>query len=241
MGVGVAFTLAGAWRPRLSAVQSPSTRRGTDDAPALVMFVLGLTGSIGMGKSTVAAMLLDTGVPVLDADAIVHAMYAPGGAGVGPVVAAFPTARGPDGGVDRAALSKAVVGDEGAMMRLEGIVHPLVEAARVAWLEARRADGAPLVALDIPLLYETGADMAVDAVAVVSAGAEAQRERVLARANMTPAKLDAILARQLPDAAKRARADFVVDTGVGIEETQEAVRSLVAALVGREGREAWQR
>lgn len=205
------------------------------------MFVLGLTGSIGMGKSTVAAMLVDAGVPVLDADAVVHSLYAPGGAAVAPVTAMFPAAAGSDGGIDRAALSKAVVGDEAAMKRLENLVHPLVEAARTAWLAARASEGAPLVALDIPLLYETGGDGGVDAVAVVSAGSEAQRARVLARPDMAEAKLDAILARQIPDADKRARADFVVDTGVPLGETREAVESLVAALVGRAGGGAWKR
>jgi dephospho-CoA kinase len=204
------------------------------------MFVLGLTGSIGMGKSTVASMLSnDSAVPVLDADAVVHALYAPGGAAVAPVGALFPSAV-VDGGVDRAALSKAVVGDAAALAALEAAVHPLVAAERRAWLARQEAAGAPLVVLDVPLLYETDGDAGVDAVVVVSAPADVQRARVLARGGtMTEAKLDAILARQVPDAVKRQRADFVIETGVPLEETREAVRALVAGLVGREGSGGW--
>jgi len=204
------------------------------------MFVLGLTGSIGMGKSTVASMLSnDSAVPVLDADAVVHALYAPGGAAVAPVGALFPSAV-VDGGVDRAALSKAVVGDAAALAALEAAVHPLVAAERRAWLARQEAAGAPLVVLDVPLLYETDGDAGVDAVVVVSAPADVQRARVLARGGtMTEAKLDAILARQVPDAVKRQRADFVIETGVPLEETREAMRALVAGLVGREGSGGW--
>jgi len=204
------------------------------------MFVLGLTGSIGMGKSTVASMLSnDSAVPVLDADAVVHALYAPGGAAVAPVGALFPSAV-VDGGVDRAALSNAVVGDAAALAALEAAVHPLVAAERCAWLARQEAAGAPLVVLDVPLLYETDGDAGVDAVVVVSAPADVQRARVLARGGtMTEAKLDAILARQVPDALKRERADFVIETGVPLEETREAVRALVAGLVGREGSGGW--
>ena len=194
--------------------------------------VAGLTGGIGMGKSTVARMFADLGVPVHDADATVHALYAPGGAAVGPVGDAFPgTVRG--AAVDRAALSGAVVGRPDAMRRLESIVHPLVREAERAFL-ARHA-GAPLVVLDIPLLFETGAEARVDRVIVVSTPEEVRRRRVLAREGMTAEKLDAIVARQVPDADKRARADHVVDTGAPIEETWRATERLVAELRGDRG------
>lgn len=202
------------------------------------MFVLGLTGSIGMGKSTVAAMLADAGVPVLDADAVVHALYAPSGAAVAPVGEKFPTAI-INNGVDRAALSACVVGQPDAMAALEAIVHPLVAAERKAWLTVCEADGVRVVALDVPLLFETGGDGGVDAVAVVSAPANVQRARVLARPGMTEAKFESILARQVPDAEKRARADFVIETGVPLDETRAAVQALVAALDGRAGQGRW--
>ena len=194
--------------------------------------VLGLTGGIGMGKSTVAAMLREEEVPVHDADATVHALYAPGGAAVGPVGDAFPgTVR--DGAVHRAALSAAVVGRPDAMKRLEAIVHPLVRAAERAFLAAH-AD-APVVALDIPLLFETGAEGRVDRVAVVSAPEPVRRARVLARPGMTAAKYEAIVARQVPDAEKRARANHVIDTGTSLGETRAAVAALVASLRGERG------
>ena len=202
------------------------------------MFVLGLTGSIGMGKSTVATMLTAAGVPVLDADATVHALYSVGGAAVEPVGALFPTAI-VDGAIDRGALSACVVGKPDALASLERVVHPLVAAERRAWLAAREAEGARFVALDVPLLYETGGEAGVDAVAVVSAPANVQRARVLARPGMTQAKLAAVLARQVPDADKRGRADFVVETGVSLDETRGAVRALVAALDGRQGQGRW--
>ncbi|AXJ95264.1 MULTISPECIES: dephospho-CoA kinase [unclassified Sphingomonas] len=194
--------------------------------------LLGLTGSIGMGKSTVAEMFADEGVPVFDADAAVHRLQGPGGGVVAAIEAAFPGTTGPDG-VDRAALGRAVLGDDAAMKRLEGIVHPAVAAERTDFLAAH-AD-APVVVLDVPLLFETGGDAGVDAVAVVSAPADVQRARVLARAGMSAAKFDAILARQMPDAQKRARADFVIPTGGGLDATRGAVRDVLACMRARAG------
>ncbi|QUD86656.1 dephospho-CoA kinase [Phenylobacterium montanum] len=193
------------------------------------MIVVGLTGSIGMGKSTTAAMFAEAGAPVYDADAAVHALYAPGGAAVAPIEAAFPGVI-KDGAVDRTALGQRVLGDEAAMKRLEAIVHPLVGASRGGFFEKARADGAEVVVLDIPLLFETGGERNVDAVVVVSAPADLQRERVLARPGMAPEKLDAILARQKPDAEKRARADFVIETGQGLEAARAQVAEVLAAL-----------
>ncbi|HEX7752643.1 MAG TPA: dephospho-CoA kinase [Novosphingobium sp.] len=190
-------------------------------------FVLGLTGSIGMGKSAVAAMFAELGVPVFDADAAVHALQGPQGALLPAIEAAFPGTTGP-GGVDRAKLGAAVFGDPAALKRLEGIVHPAVAAMRRDFF-ADHAD-APLVVLDIPLLFEKGAAR-VDAVVVVSAPAEVQRARVLARPGMTEAKFEAILKLQMPDAEKRARADHVIDTGVPLAETRAAVQRLVRGLV----------
>ncbi|MDP1027823.1 dephospho-CoA kinase [Sphingomonas sp. KR1UV-12] len=197
------------------------------------MILLGLTGSIGMGKSTVAAMFADEGVPVFDADAVVHRLQGPAGAVVAAIEAAFPGTTGP-AGVDRAALSAAVLNDDSAMKRLEAIVHPAVAAERAAFLDRHRA--APLVVLDIPLLFETGGDSKVDAVAVVSAAPEVQRARVLARLGMTPAKFDAILARQLPDTDKCARADHIIPTDVPLDESRAAVRAVIACMGADEGR-----
>jgi len=190
-------------------------------------FRLGLTGSIGMGKSTVAVMFAEAGVPVFDADAEVRRLQGPNGALLPAIEHAFPGTTGP-AGVDRPALGAAVFGDAVALARLEGIVHPAVRAARAAFLSAHADE--PLVLFDIPLLFETGATAEVDAVLVVSAPAEVQRARVLARLGMTRPKLDAILARQLPDAEKRARADHLIDTGTTHEQTREAVRALVEKL-----------
>lgn len=190
-------------------------------------FVLGLTGSIGMGKSAVAAMFEELGVPVFDADAAVHALQGPDGALLPAIEAAFPGTTGP-GGVDRPKLGAAVFGDPEALKRLEGIVHPAVAAMRQGFF-ADHAD-APLVVLDIPLLFEKGA-ATVDAIAVVSAPADVQRARVLARPGMTEAKFEAILKLQVPDAEKRARADQVIDTGVPLAETRVAVKRLIAGLV----------
>jgi dephospho-CoA kinase len=191
------------------------------------MIILGLTGSIGMGKSTTAKMFAEEGVPVHDADAAVHALYE--GEAVVPVEQAFPgTTR--DGKVDRALLAKAVVGDPDAMTKLEAIVHPLVAKARDRFLEAARAAGAPVVLLDIPLLFETGGDQLVDAVVVVSAAPEIQRQRVMERPGMTAEKFEALLAKQMPDAEKRWRADFIVDSGHGIESARAQVREILAKV-----------
>jgi dephospho-CoA kinase len=193
------------------------------------MIIVGLTGSIGMGKSTTAAMFAAEGAPVYDADAEVHALYARGGAAVGPVGEAFPGVV-VDGAVDRTLLSQKVVGDAGAMKRLEAIVHPLVGMSRAGFFEKAQADGADIVILDIPLLFETGGEKRVDAVVVVSAPADVQRQRVLARPGMDEAKLDAILARQMADVDKRARAHFVIDTGQGLEAARRQVRDVLSKL-----------
>ncbi|KAG2443489.1 hypothetical protein HXX76_001842 [Chlamydomonas incerta] len=200
-------------------------------APAPKTFVLGLTGSIGMGKSTVSNMLREEGVPVWDADATVHKLYSAGGAAVPLVEAAFPGVTAA-GAIDRAALSKHVVGNEAAMKRLEGIVHPLVAADRAAFLQQFRASGQALAVLDIPLLYETGGPgkHGCDAVAVVSAAPELQRARVLARPGMSREKLEAILSRQVPDEDKRKQADYVIDTGVDVADTRRHVGQLVLEL-----------
>ncbi|MET0368346.1 MAG: dephospho-CoA kinase [Methylobacterium sp.] len=191
-------------------------------------FVLGLTGSIGMGKSATAALFAQRGVPVHDADAAVHALYGPGGAAAEAIGREFPGTLDAQGGVDRAALREAVLGDPARLKRLEALVHPLVRRESEAFL-ARNAE-APLVVLDIPLLYETGGEGRCDAVAVVSAPAAIQRERVLARPGMTEAAFAAILAKQMPDAEKRARADYVIDTGSGFPAAEAAVARIVADL-----------
>lgn len=191
-------------------------------------FILGLTGSIGMGKSAVAAMLRGLGVPVFDADAAVHQLQGPGGALVGAIEAAFPGTTGP-GGVDRPKLGAAVFGNPPALQRLEAIVHPAVAALRADFL-AEHA-GVPLVVFDIPLLFEKGGGHGLDAVVVVSATADQQRERVLARPGMTAEKFAQIAALQVPDAEKRQRADFVIDTGVSLAETRHAVQALVHRLL----------
>ena len=190
--------------------------------------ILGLTGSIGMGKSTTAAMFRDAGVPVFDADAAVHALYR--GDAVEPVEAAFPGVTR-DGAVDRDLLRQRVLDDAAVLRRLEAIVHPLVQAERAAFLDAARRAGAPLAVLDIPLLYETGADATVDAVAVVTAPEDVQKARVLGRPGMTEARFSAILAQQVPDADKRARARFVIDTGAGLAAARAQVRAVMAALI----------
>lgn len=193
------------------------------------MITAALTGSIGMGKSTTAAMFAAEGVPVYDADAEVHRLYAEGGAAVAPVEAAFPGVT-KEGAIDRGALGARVLGEPEALRRLEQIVHPLLGATRAAFFTRAQADGADLVLLDIPLLFETGGETRVDAVVVVSAPADVQRVRVLERPGMTPEKLDAILARQVPDAEKRRRADFVIDTGQGLEAARAQVRETIAKL-----------
>lgn len=191
------------------------------------MIRLGLTGSIGMGKSTVAAMLREAGVPVFDADAEVRAMQGPGGTALPAIEAAFPGTTGPDG-LDRLKLGQAVFGNPDALARLETIIHPMVRDVQDRFM-AEHA-GAAVIALDVPLLFEKGGWRGVDATMVVSAPADVQRKRVLARPGMTPEKFEAILAAQLPDAEKRARADFVVDTGCSHEETRAAVRRIVDCL-----------
>ncbi len=193
------------------------------------MLILGLTGSIGMGKSTTSKMFQDEGVPVYDSDAAVHALYATGGAAVEPVETAFPGVV-VNGAIDRAKLSARVVGDPEALAKLETIVHPLVGAHRIGFFEEAQAGGHEIVVLDIPLLFETGGEKKVDKVVVVSAPADVQRERVLARPEMTPEKFEAILARQTPDAEKRARADFVIDTGQGLDHARQQVRDLLTLL-----------
>lgn len=190
-------------------------------------FILGLTGSIGMGKSTVAAMFARAGVPVFDADAEVRRMQGPGGSLLAAIEQAFPGTTGPQG-VDRARLGAAVFGNDAAMARLEQIVHPAVRVSRAAFLIEH--GGAPLVLFDIPLLFETGGVDEVDAVAVVSAPAAVQRARVLARPGMTADRFAQILARQLPDAEKRARADHVIPTGGTLAQTEAAVQHLLATL-----------
>jgi len=190
-------------------------------------FLLGLTGSIGMGKSTVAAMFARAGVPVFDADAAVRALQASGGAALPAIAAAFAGVIGP-AGLDRTALGARVFGDPAALRLLEAILHPLVARDRAHFL--RRHARARAIVLDVPLLYEKGGDRHYDAVAVVSAPARVQRARVLARPGMTAPKLAAILAQQMPDAAKRARADFIIPTGHGRYATHLAVRRLARAL-----------
>ena len=195
--------------------------------------VLGLTGSIGMGKSTVAAMFADAGVFVFDSDAAVHRLQGPAGRVVAAIEAAFPGTTG-ENGVNRTALAEAVLGNEAALRLLEAIVHPAVAMERAAFL-ADHAD-ASLVVLDVPLLFETGGDALVDKIAVVSAAPEVQRARVLARPGMTEGKLAAILARQLPDAEKRRRADIVIPTDVPLDRTRAAVAGVIACVAGRQGR-----
>ena len=193
------------------------------------MKIIGLTGSIGMGKSTTAAMFRDAGIPVYDADAAVHRAYDVGGIAVEPVGAAFPGVV-KDGRVDREALRQAVLGKPEAMQTLNGIVHPLLGQQRAEVFDQARAAGADMVIMDVPLIYETGGEKNMDAVIVVSAPADVQRERVLAREGMSPERLDAILAQQLPDAEKRKRADYVIDTGRGLEAAREQVAEIIAKL-----------
>jgi dephospho-CoA kinase len=194
------------------------------------MKILGLTGSIGMGKSTVAAMFEEAGVPVFDADAAVHELQGPGGALLAAIEAAFPGTTG-ETGVDRARLGAQALGDAAALARLEAIVHPAVAALRQAFLHAHRDRDAPLIVFDIPLLFEKSGAAGLDAVAVVSASPDVQRARVLARPGMTVEKFERIVALQMPDEQKRARADFIIDTGVPHEDTRAQVRRLIACLL----------
>lgn len=188
------------------------------------MKLIGLTGSIGMGKSTTMQMFAEQGIPVYDADAAVHAIYS--GEAVPAVEAAFPGTTA-DGKVDRQKLSAFVLGKPDELKKLEDIVHPMLGAHRAAFLKQAEESGATAAVLDVPLLFETGGEKRMDAVVVVSAPADVQRARVLARDNMTPEKLDAILARQMPDAEKRKRADFVVDTSSGLEPVRVHIRDIL--------------
>jgi dephospho-CoA kinase len=198
------------------------------------MLLIGLTGSIGMGKSETARMFARLGLPVYDADAAVHRLYAAGGAAVAPIETAFPGVA-KDGAIDRAYLAARVLNDRDAMRRLEAIIHPLVGQAQMDFLLAAERDGAPMVVLDIPLLFETGGETRVDVTVVVSAPAETQRARVLARPGMTVEKFESILAKQRPDAEKRAKADAVVETGLGLDHAFAQILALVEALKGRKG------
>jgi dephospho-CoA kinase len=191
------------------------------------MLLLGLTGSIGMGKSTTAKLFAEAGVPVYDADATVHLVYE--GEAAPAIEAAFPGTT-VDGKVDRQKLSAKVVHDSDAMKRLETIVHPMLGAHQRAFLERAEQSGAQVAVLDVPLLFETGGENRVDAVVVVTTSPELQRERILARPLMTPEKLDAILARQMPDAEKRRRADFVVDTSHGLDPVRRQIRDILDRL-----------
>jgi dephospho-CoA kinase len=191
------------------------------------MFVLGLTGSLGMGKTTTARFFAEAGVPVHDADAVVHRLYE--GTAVAAIEAAFPGTTA-NGQVDRITLAARVLGDSAALKRLEAIVHPLVHEAERRLLAEAEAAGEKVAVLDIPLLFETGGDQRVDAVAVVSAPQEVQTARVLERAGMTMEKLEAILAQQMPDAEKRRRADFVVDTSQGFDAARAQVRAILDAV-----------
>ena len=194
-------------------------------------FVLGLTGSIGMGKSATAAMFRARGVPVHDADACVHALYGSGGAAAAAIGAAFPGTLGPDGAVDRAALRSAVLGHPERLRRLESLVHPLVRQARDDFLATHAA--AALVVLDVPLLFETGGEAGCDAVAVVTAPAEVQRARVLARPGMTEETFAQILAKQMPDAEKRRRADYLIETDRGFPHAEAQVDAVIASAAAR--------
>ena len=202
------------------------------------MFVLGLTGSIGMGKSTAAALLRRLSLPVHDADAAVHRLLVAGGAAVSPVLAAFPDVAASDGGIDRRALGRQVFRDGTALKRLEAILHPLVRAEALRFLARQQRLGAAVVILDIPLLYETGGEALCDAVIVVTAPAWLQAQRVLRRPGMTPETFAAIKAKQLPDAEKRRRADVLVQTGLGKGDTLRRLRRIARVAAGCEG-EAW--
>jgi dephospho-CoA kinase len=188
-------------------------------------FRLGLTGSIGMGKSTTAAMFLEEGIPVWDADAAVHRLYAPGGAVVAPLAALCPAALR-DGGINRAALKDWIATDASALARIEAVVHPLVVADRAAFLDGASSD---IVVLDIPLLFEKGSEAEMDATLLVTAPPEVQRARVMARPGMTEAQFATILARQMPDADKRARATHIIET-LSVDAARAAVRALIAYI-----------
>jgi dephospho-CoA kinase len=196
------------------------------------MIVVGLTGSIGMGKSAVAAMFARDGVPVFDADAVVHDLQGPGGRLVTAIEAGFPGSTTVDG-VDRAKLGAQVFGDPVKLRQLEAIVHPAVAEARAVFLDDHT--DAPLIVFDIPLLLEKGRSPDIDAVVVVSAPADVQRDRVLRRTGMTPEKFEQIVARQMPDAEKRARSDYIIETGTTLAATQARVREVIACLTAPKG------
>lgn len=196
------------------------------------MITVGLTGSIGMGKSTVTQMFADEGAAVWNADDAVHRLYAKGGAGVAVIAGRFPGAI-IDGAVDRDILSRLVLDDAGALADLEAIIHPLVSADRARFLDNAAREGADIAVLDIPLLFEKGYEKFFDAVVVVSASAQTQKSRVMARPGMTEKKFRSILMKQTPDAEKKRRADYVIDTGVSLEATREEVRAVARALKAR--------
>jgi dephospho-CoA kinase len=197
------------------------------------MFILGLTGSIGMGKSTTAGFFREAGVPVHDSDAVVHRLYE--AEAVGPVEAAFPGVA-VDGKIDRAKLAEKLVGNPDAIGKLEAIVHPLVRAVAERFIAEQATRGARVIVLDIPLLFETGGETRVDAVVVVSAPADVQRARVLSRGGMTAARFDALLARQMSDAEKRARAHFVVDSSRSFDSARAQVHGILRAIASLPGR-----
>ncbi len=197
------------------------------------MKIIGLTGSIGMGKSTTASMFADLGVPVFDADAAVHALYAPGGKAVPLIRAVFPDAITAEGGVDRKVLAGHMRGDPLNLDVLTSFIHPWVAEKRAAFLEKAKRDSVKAVLFDIPLLFETGGDAKVDATVVVTAPADIQRERVLSRPGMSEEQFNHILSRQMPDAEKRARADYVISTAEGLPAARERVQTVLNAIVSR--------
>lgn len=198
------------------------------------MITVGLTGSIGMGKSTVTQMFADEGAAVWNADEAVHRLYLKGGIGARAIADQFPAAI-IDGAVDRVVLSSLVLDDAAALANLEAIIHPLVSADRASFLDSAARDGVDVAVLDIPLLFEKGADKFFDAIIVVSAPADVQKARVMARPGMTEKKLRAILMKQTPDAEKRRRADYIIDTGVSLDETRKQVRAAMADIKTRYG------
>jgi len=198
------------------------------------MYLIGLTGSIGMGKSATATLFQEAGVPVYDADAAVHALYEKGGVAVAPIGALVPAAI-IDGAVDRTILGQHVLKDVDKLKALEAIVHPLAGQSQVDFLSQAQADKAPAVVLDIPLLFETGGEAFVDCVVVVSAPFEMQKQRVLARAGMSEERFNDILAKQVPDEDKRAKADFIVDSAISIEDARTQVHAILEAIKGRVG------
>lgn len=199
------------------------------------MLLVGLTGSIGMGKSETTKMFAALGVPVYDADAAVHALYAAGGDAVEPIGEAFPGVI-KDGAIDREELGKRVLGAPDELRRLEKIIHPLVGLSQLEFLQNAEKSGAAMVVLDIPLLFETGGEARVDVAVVVSAPADLQRQRVLARPGMSVKKFESILAKQVPDAQKREQADFIVDSSRGLEPAMADVKGIIEALKGRKGK-----